>query len=246
MSENPYQATEYSYPSVTADMATADARATFIKRTYLHLLGAVLACIAIDAVILNVFDEQLKALVPMFYSGWNPLIALGAFMAVSYVADRWAHSNVSRSMQYLGLGTYIVAEALFLIPLLYIAEKFASPGIIESAGMVTAFVFGGLTITVLVTKADFSFLRFAIVTGTFIAFAVMLIPLALPGFNLGSMGLWFSVAMVVLASGIILYNTSKVLHDYGTEQYVAASLTLFASVALLFWYVLQIFMVMDD
>jgi FtsH-binding integral membrane protein len=48
--------------------------------------------------------------------------------------------------------------------------------------------------------------------------------------------------MVVLASGYILYHTSNVLHHYGTEQYVAAALALFASVALLFWYVLQLFM----
>ena len=60
-----------------------------------------------------------------------------------------------------------------------------------------------------------------------------------------SLGLWFSVAMVVLACGIILYNTSNVLHRYNTEQYVAASLTLFASIALLFWYILQIFMMRD-
>ena len=59
------------------------------------------------------------------------------------------------------------------------------------------------------------------------------------GFNLG---LVFSFAMVFLASGAILYDTSKILHNYGPQQYVAASLQLFASVALLFWYVLQIVM----
>ena len=63
------------------------------------------------------------------------------------------------------------------------------------------------------------------------------------GFNLG---LWFSVLMVFLASAAILYNTSNVLHQYHSSQYVAASLSLFASVALLFWYVLQIFMQFDE
>jgi len=52
--------------------------------------------------------------------------------------------------------------------------------------------------------------------------------------------------MVVLAMAIILYNTSNVMQRYNTNQHVAASLSLFASVALLFWYVLQIFMSMDD
>ena len=48
--------------------------------------------------------------------------------------------------------------------------------------------------------------------------------------------------MVVFASGAILYNTSNLLHRYDPDQYVAAALSLFASVALLFWYVLQILM----
>lgn len=117
------------------------------------------------------------------------------------------------------------------------AEKFA-PDAIASAGLVTGVVFGGLTLTVLVTKADFSFMKWAIVAGGFIAMGLIVASIFM-GFSLG---LWFSVAMVILASGIILYTTSNVLHTYNTNQHVAASLALFASVALLFWYVLQIFM----
>ena len=45
-----------------------------------------------------------------------------------------------------------------------------------------------------------------------------------------------------VACGTILYSTSKVMHDYQTDQYVAASLELFAAVALLFWYVLRLLM----
>ena len=57
------------------------------------------------------------------------------------------------------------------------------------------------------------------------------------GFNLG---LWFSGFMVAFAAGAILYTTSNILHHYGTEDHVAAALALFASVAMLFWYVLRI------
>jgi FtsH-binding integral membrane protein len=242
MSQNPYQASDYSYPTTSAEMASVDARASFIRNTYIHLLGAVLACVAIDAFILNVFHDQLAPLVGWVTQGWHWLAFLGGFMLISYIADRWAHSNVSRQMQYIGLSVYVVAEALLLIPLLYIAANFGGKDVIWSAGLVTAIVFGGLTFTVLFTKADFSFLRWAIVAGSFIAFGLIIAAVVM-GF---SMGLWFSVGMVVLASGIILYNTSNVLHHYNTTQHVAASLALFASVALLFWYVLQIFMSMDD
>jgi len=214
-------------------MASEDARASFIRKTYLHLLGAILTCVA---------DAQLQKIVPMVTGGMSWLIVLGAFMGVSYIADRWARSNVSQSQQYMGLGLYVLAEALILIPILYIAEHYAQADVIQSAGLVTAVVFGGLTLTVFVTKADFSFLRWAIVAGTVIAFGLIIVA-AFAGFSLG---FWFSAAMVVLAMGIILYNTSNVLHHYNTHQHVAASLSLFASVALLFWYVLQIFMSFDD
>ena len=55
-----------------------------------------------------------------------------------------------------------------------------------------------------------------------------------------TLGLIFSFLMVGLASAAILYDTSKIMHHYSKNQYVAASLELFASVALLFWYILRI------
>jgi uncharacterized protein len=61
-----------------------------------------------------------------------------------------------------------------------------------------------------------------------------------------SLGLFFSFVMVVFASAAILYDTSKVMHHYAPHQYVAASLELFASVALLFWYVLRIVMALSS
>ena len=51
--------------------------------------------------------------------------------------------------------------------------------------------------------------------------------------------------MVLLAGGSILYQTSRLVHDYHSTQHVAAALGLFASFMLLFYYILQIFMSRD-
>ena len=62
------------------------------------------------------------------------------------------------------------------------------------------------------------------------------------GFSLGNV---FTYAIIVLAAGYILYSTSNVLHEYPTNAYVGASLSLFASVALLFRFILYLFMSRD-
>ncbi len=92
------------------------------------------------------------------------------------------------------------------------------------------------TFTAFTSGADFSFLRGALTIGSFVALGLIVASI-LFGFTLG---LLFSLAMVVFAAGAILYQTSNVLRHYRTDQHVAAALALFAAVALLFWYVLRI------
>ena len=113
---------------------------------------------------------------------------------------------------------------------------------IPTAGAITGLLFLGLTVTAFSTRKDFSFLRGALTIGSFVALGIIVCSIFI-GFTLG---LVFSGAMVLLASGSILYTTSNIIHHYNEEQHVAASLALFAGVALLFWYVLRILMILRD
>jgi FtsH-binding integral membrane protein len=88
-----------------------------------------------------------------------------------------------------------------------------------------------------VTKKDFSFLRGFLMWGGILPL-VFIAAGAIFGFSGGT---FFSVLMVGFAGAAILYDTSNVLHHFPTNKHVAASLQLFASVALLFWYLLRIF-----
>lgn len=231
--ENPYRATNWQI----AAYAEEDERAAFIRRTYLHLGGAVLAFAAIEAVLLN--TPAAESMVTMMLRGGQMgwLVVLGAFMLVSWIADRWAQSSTSLGTQYAGLALYVVAEAVIFLPLLYIANMVDPQGlVIPTAGLATLTVFGGLSAVVFFTKAELSMLRGALACGGFVALGFILCS-AIFGFGLGML---FTVAMIALASGYILYHTSMVLHHYRTDQHVAAALALFASVALLFWYILQL------
>lgn len=218
---------------VFADAAPADQRKAFIRRTYLHLAGALGAFALLEAILLNTGFGQSMAM-SMMQSWWLVLIG---FIAVSWVADAWARSNTSIGMQYAGLGLYVVAEAVIFLPMMYLALAI-DPTIIPSAGILTALLFVGLTGLAFTTGADFSFLRGILWIVGIAALGLIFISMFV-GFSLG---IWFSVAMIVLAGGSILYSTSNVLHHYRTNQHVAAALALFAAVALMLWYVMRILM----
>jgi FtsH-binding integral membrane protein len=154
------------------------------------------------------------------------------------LAERWAVSETSSATQYFGLGVFVVAEAIIFVPLLYLATYYANdPNVILKAGVVTIGLFLGITATVFLTRSDFSWLAPVLGIGGFAALG-FIVASALFGFTLGNV---FAFAMVAFAGTAILYNTSNVLHRFNTNQYVAAALTLFASIALLFWYILRIF-----
>ncbi|MFE8601908.1 Bax inhibitor-1/YccA family protein [Archangium violaceum] len=231
-----------AWNTATGGMIAADApiseRMAFIRKTYLHLGGAVLAFIALEAALIN--SPLAQPIVQTMLGGrMSWLIVLGAFMVVGWVADRWARSASSPAMQYLGLGLYVVAEAIIMLPLLYVAAYFSGdPNIIAKAGVLTGLVFVGLTGTVFITRRDFSWLRPALMVAGFAALGLIVVSI-LFGFTLGTL---FAAVMVVVAAGYILYYTSNVLHHYPVGSHVAAALTLFSSVALLFWYILRIFM----
>lgn len=226
---------EFSHRDVFAVDAAESERAGFIRNTYAHVFGAILGFIGISALFqMTPLAESMTRM--MIGVQYGPIIVMVAFMAAGWLAQTWAHNATSRPLQYLGLALYTVAEAVFFVPLLYIASRFAGPDVVPTAGFLTLVVFGGLTAVVMVSGADFSFLRTALVLGGIIALCVAVAG-AIFGFSLG---LWFSVAMVALASGYILYDTSEIMHHYRTDQHVGAALELFASVALLFYHILML------
>jgi len=229
------------YSDVYAAQAAADARAEFLTKTYLHLAGAIALFVGLEVILFHLpITENLVGLMLGHQFSW--LVVIGLFILVSYVAESWANSATSLSMQYAGLGLYVVAEAIIFVPLLYVALMLDPSGdTIKSAGITTLILAASLTAVVFVTRKDFSFLRGILTFGMFAAMGLILVAMIFQ-FALGPI---FIYAMIALACGYILYYTSNVLHHYRIGQHVAAALALFAAVALLFWYILQLFMSRD-
>jgi FtsH-binding integral membrane protein len=226
----------YELRQPLAQEAARSARAAFIRRTYGHLAGAILGFIALETCLLQIPGVE-NFIGAMLSPGMALVIFLG-FWGVSALANHWAYSETSRDLQYVGLVVYTVATAVLFLPLLYFATRYY-PQAIPVAGGLTLAVFGGLTLTVFVTRTDFSYLQPILTVGSLLALGFIVCGIIF-GFSLE---LFFCLAMVALLSGYILFYTSAVLHHYRTDQHVAASLALFASVATLFWYILRIVMI---
>ena len=221
--------------------AAPNARAQFIRRTYCHLAGALLAFGLLETFLLRLeISYTLTEQILSSRFGW--LMVLGAFMLVGWMCRGMAANSGSKPMQYFGLTLYVVFEAIIFVPLMIIALSVAGPGLLIQAGLMTGVLFLGLTAVVFVTRKDFSFLGSILAVSGFIAIG-LIVCAVLFGFSLG---LWFSVAMIGVAAGAILYDTSKVLHEYNEDQYVGAALELFASVALLLWYVIRLLISLRD
>ena len=241
-----------------ATMGVSD-RVAFLRKTYAHLGVALIAFAAITGGMMRYTTLTSLKFSSWAWNGpWNWLMVLGLFMLVGYVAERLARSNTSRGLQYLGLGIGVASYAVLFQPMLWILIlKFGNPEMIQLNGegmlagkaasilmeaiVITLAIFIGLTLTVFLTKKDFSFMRGALAIATFAALGVILAS-AIFGFSLGAV---FSGAMILLMAGYVLYQTSMVMSYFPPSGYVAASLMLFSTIATLFWYVLRILMALN-
>jgi uncharacterized protein len=210
----------------------------FIKKTYLHLLCAILSFVALQAIY---FETGLAFNIATQLLSVSWAAVLGLFMVVGWLATHIAKTSRNKFSQYFALTLYILLQSIIFVPMLFIASNMAKANIISEAGALTVTGFLALSAYVYITKKDFSFLRSILVWIGILA-GLLIFSGIFFGFNLGT---YFSIGMVGLAGAAILYDTSNVLHHYKSDQYVSASLQLFASVALMFWYILQIYMSRD-
>jgi uncharacterized protein len=221
-------------PVATLDETT---RGDFVVRVYQHLLLAVVAFVAFEALLINLgVAREIYEFVADNSGAW--LLLLGGFMICSWLATNAAHDVLDPSRQYLGLFGLAAAESLIFAPFLHYFFEVAGDGTttVAAAAVITAIGFAGLSAVAFTTRKDLSFLR-PMLTWGFVCALVLIVAALLFGFELG---VWFSVAMIALAGASILYKTQQILRTYPVDAHVGASVQLFASVMLLFWYVLRL------
>lgn len=237
--------TTYSNPYVVANQPVS-VRTAFIRATYTHLAGAIAAFGILLSLLLSIPGIEQTVFHILGNNRFMWLLVLGAFMGISYLANKWALQGASKSTQYMGLSLYVLAEAIITLPLLIVAKIVAggSFSLIYQAAGISLGIFAVLTFIALTSRTDFSFLGGILKVVGIVAMILIVVSIIFPSWI--GLGLWFSAAMIIFASGTILYNTGQVLHQYPPTHHVAAALGLFASLALLFWYVLRLLIALQQ
>lgn len=217
----------------------AEARGTFVIKVYQHLLLAIGLFVAFETVL---FSTGIAEAIYEFLVGANSawLLILGAFMVVQWMASSAAHNLENTGLQYAGLFGLAAGEAFIFAPFLHLAFNETANGTstVAAAAVITAVGFAALTVIAFTTRKDLSFLRPMLMWGGFAALGLIG-----ASFLFGlSLGIWFSLALITLAGGSILYQTQSIMARYPSDAYVGAAVQLFAAVMLLFWYVLRLLM----
>ena len=229
-------------------------RVAFLRKTYAHLGIALIAFGAVTAFMMKDMTATSLKFAIWGSQGFNWLLVLAMFIGVNIGAQKLAQAETSRGLQYLGLGLAVVMWSLLIQPMIWVAVfKFGDPSailsgsgdgllsakaalVIGESAVITLAIFIGLTLTVFMTRKDFSFMRGVLSICTFGALGVIVASIIF-GFSLGAL---FSGFMILLMSGYILYQTTLVMNYFRPTQHVAAALMLFATVVTLFLYVLDI------
>jgi len=227
---NPYA--ELTAPP--AAFAAVSERATFLKKVYGILFLGILGFAATLWATANVpFANDLAVSLGRTIHGtrWGLALYIGLFMGGSFVVNALAEK---RPINVIAYAAWVVLLAFLIAPLVLWINATKGPQVITEASLVTALVFGALTLTVFVTSKDFSFLK-GILTFAGITLFVVGIAGAVMGFSIGA---WYSVAIVVLMAGYLLYDTSTILHRLPTTMAMTGAILLFTNVVLLFKHIL--------
>jgi len=226
---------------IPAAQLSDDDRAAFVMRVYQHVLAAVGAFVAIEALFfMTGIAEGIYDFVAGSSMSW--LLILGGFMVGQWFVTNAASDLDNPARQYGGLfGSAAIYAVIFAPMMHYVYRIQDSSSTVAAAAIVTAIGFAILTVVAFTTRKDLSFMRPLIMWG-FGAALLLIVASLFMGWNLG---LWFSVGMVALSGAAILYQTQTIIRHYPSNAHVGAAVHLFGSLMTMFYYVLRIFISRD-
>ena len=208
-----------SYVANSAASASVEERMVFLKRVYglltLSLLSAAVGAYVGRAIV-------------------SPGLMLVMFIAEIALIFFAMAVRRKPGLNLVALFAFTTVSGLTLGPVMLVYNA----GVVQEALVLTVLIFGGLTLYVMMSRRDFSFLGGFLVTGLI----VMIVGSLLNAFLFQSPAAEFAIAAggVILFSGFILYDTSNILRHYDVRDYTSATLALYLDVLNLFLLLLRL------
>ena len=167
----------------------------------------------------------------------------GLFTLLPYFLCLWMtekNKNSSKGLFWVFALTGWLGFTLGPILNMYMAVKGSEP-IMLALGS-TALIFFAASAFVLATRKNLSFMTGFLMTGVLVAFVAAIANVFL---QIPLLSLTVSSVFALLSAGIIMWQTSAIIHG-GERNYISATVTLFVMVYNLFLSLLQIFGIMGD
>jgi modulator of FtsH protease len=156
------------------------------------------------------------------------LITLGGYMLLLFLTSRYQNSALGLLFVFALTGFM----GLTLGPIIgyYLTAFSNGHQLVMTAMGGTGVIFLGLSGYALSSRKDFSFMGGFLMAGILVAF---LAGLGAAIFNIPGLALGVSAMFILLMSGLILYQTSQMVHG-GETNYIMATVTLYVSIYNLF------------
>lgn len=217
---------------ITDRRSTAASTNSVLRNTYM-LLSLTLLFSAAMAGVSMAMNAPYMGFIPM-------LVAFGMLFAISKFRNSgWGILLVFGFTGILGFSLGPVLN-------FYMSTAAGSQTVVTAAAL-TGLIFLSLSAYTLITKKDFSFMAGFLFTGMWIVVGAMLLLWlgSMFGYHISGMHLALSAAVVLLMSGFILFDTSRIIHG-GETNYIMATVSLYLSIYNIFISLLSILGVADD
>jgi len=162
------------------------------------------------------------------------IITLVGYFGLLFLTNKFRNSSLGLVFVFALTGFM----GLTLGPILnfYVNNLSNGTQIVGTALAGTGLIFAGLSAYVLVTRKDFSFIGGMLMAGILVAFLASLASLFI---QMPALSLAISAMFILLMSGMILFQTSQIVHG-GETNYISATVTLYISIYNIFLSLLQI------
>ncbi len=210
------------YDMNTAGMESVLSTNKVLKNTYM-LLGMTLAFSAVCATISMAMGLGHGAALVL------SLVGFGLLFVVNKMADS------SKGLLAIFAFTGVMGASIGPMLNYYLSMPGGSALVMQALGG-TALVFFGLSAYALTTRKDFSYMGGFLVVGLLVAVVAMIANIFL---NIPALSLTISAAVVMIMSGLILFDTSRIING-GETNYIRATVSLYLSIYNLFIHMLHL------